>query len=151
MNDVSSVLSVDWRRIDVAADDISGVLTFDKVDKAYRSGKVAGKLRSFRCMYGDEECFYAGSAKSSCLIRIYNKAKERGFKDGLVDGHPWTRCEMQLRDSAAGQLISEWLASGDLQCVFAGHLIEELRFTSKSNDKKNSQRLSVAKWWSGFV
>ena len=140
-----------FRRIDIAADDDSGLLTFSKVDRAFREGRVAGKARNLRCMYGSEECFYAGSVQSSSLIRIYNKALERGYSDGLVDGKPWTRCEMQLRDPAAGQFISEWIQSGDLKSIFCGHLLEQIRFTTKPNNKRNAQRLHTASWWSGFV
>lgn len=142
---------VDFRRIDIAADEFTGLLTFDKCDQYYRAGKVAGKARHFEVTYGDKRNFQAGSKNSICLIRIYDKALERGYKDSLIDGHPWTRCEMQLRDPYAGQLIIEWLGSGDLASVFSGHVLEQLRFTTKKNDKKNAQRLKTAKWWSDFL
>lgn len=53
--------------------------------------------------YGSEgECIYFGSPKSNTRIRIYNKAAERGYKEG--EKH-WIRVELQLRDvNASGAL-----------------------------------------------
>lgn len=141
---------VSFRRIDIAADDTEGILTFDKVEKAFRLNKVSGKLRTYKCITGAEKCFYAGSNKSSCLIRIYDKALERGYSEDDL-GHPWTRCEMQLRDPYCGQFIFEWLSAGDLASIYSGHVLEQLRFTTKPNVDKNAQRLKTAPWWSGFL
>ena len=42
-----------------------------------------------------------GSPKSKILVRIYDKAAERGF----TDGRHWVRVELQLRDKRAGEFL----------------------------------------------
>lgn len=140
----------DFRRVDIAVDTFDDLIAVRKCCKYFESGKIAGSCRTFKYTLGSEEIFYAGSTQSQCLVRIYNKALERGFKDGLVDGHPWFRCEMQLRDDNCKQFISEIINAGAVPKIYAGHLLEFLRFTTKPNDKKNSQRLEVVKWWRVF-
>ena len=144
------VAPLSWRRIDIACDDRSGNFDIRTLVKYYESHKIAGKARTFRYTLGAEESFYAGSPQSDHFLRIYNKLLERGFKSG--DQDPWIRVEWQLRDDYAAQLISSWVSSGgNLSRIFCGYTHEFLRFLTKPNDGKNSQRLKTAPWWLDFL
>lgn len=143
-------ISVDFRRLDIACDDFTDNLDIYKLARYYEKNKIAGACHTFRYVLGSERCFYAGSSKSNCLLRIYDKALERGYSvDDL--GHPWFRCEIQLRKENCKQFISEWVSSYDLQKVYCGHVLDWVRFLSKPNDKTNSQRIETASFWRKFL
>lgn len=140
----------DFRRIDIAADDRSGAFDVYTCIKYYAAGKFAGAVRRVVGHIFDEQIFYAGSPRSDALVRIYNKALERGYSEADL-GSKWLRVEMQLRHGNAQQLINEWLGSDNLQKYFCGHLLYLCRFLAKPNDKKNSQRINTAGFWKDFI
>lgn len=95
-------------RLDVAFDDHSGILDIwqlfrdtDKVDEdaeqqfvsKFRKSKVEKEFDDGR----PGITVYHGSKKSAILIRIYDKAAERG----LPKEQHWVRVELQLRDERA--------------------------------------------------
>lgn len=150
MIEICNGADIDFRRIDIAVDEYEGVLNVRRCAKYYEDRKIAGACRTYKYTLGSEEIFYAGSTQSTALLRIYNKALERGYDDGLVDGHPWVRAEFQLRDRAAAQVICEWLQSHDLMSVYRGHVLEHVRFLSQVNNG-HSDRLSLCSWWKKFT
>lgn len=139
-----------FRRIDIACDIDDDLVTPEKCIKYYAKHQFAGLARHVEGYIFDRNEFQVGSVKSNVLVRIYDKALERGYKDSLIDGHRWTRVEMQLRAAASQQFIFEFLQGKDLFKYFSGHLMSFCRFTTKPNDKKNSQRLPTAPWWLKF-
>lgn len=143
-------LKADFRRIDIAVDDYTDLIHPLKLIDYYKKGKYAGSLRKCFGYVFDKEEFQAGPPGAHFLVRVYNKALEKGYKDGLCDGKPWIRCEMQLRDKKATQFIAEWISSEDLNKIYCGHLLEGVRFLTKPNNKENSQRIPVAPFWKKF-
>lgn len=142
-------LNVDFRRIDIAVDDYTDLINPNKLIKYYAAGKYAGSLRSCEGHIFKREEFQAGADGGHFIVRVYNKALERGYSEEEL-GHPWVRCEMQLRDKKATQFIDEWISSGDLCKIYCGHLLEGIRFLTKPNDLKNSQRIPIAPFWKKF-
>ena len=65
-----------------------------------------------------------GSPKSKVLVRIYDKAAERG----LADGRHWVRVELQLRDKRAEEFLKIPMCIGK---AFAGVLLNYLLFQMK--------------------
>lgn len=143
-------LNVDFRRLDIACDDYTDNLDVYKLARYYEKNMIAGACRTFRYILGSEHVFYAGSSKSDCLLRIYNKALERGYSFEDL-GHPWYRCEIQTRKDNCKQFISEWIRFDSLQKVFCGHVLDWVRFLNKPNDKSNSQRIATAAFWRRFL
>ena len=143
----------DFRRVDIAYDDKeTNLVTVRKCVQYYEKCKIAGDCRTFQYTLGThEECFYAGSVKSKTLLRIYDKKMERGYAPDDLEGKPWLRCELQLRDCNAVQLIDKWIESEDLGSVFCGYVMQFVRFLVAPNDGKNSQRIPVVGWWKKFL
>lgn len=158
----TSEFEVSWRRIDIAIDDFTDTLRSDRMARYWEKGKFAGACRSVpdhRRLKTEEIIF--GSTKSEYLIRVYNKGLERGFRPGediIIDYtcevvQHWWRLEQQIRAYKADQFIQKWLSAGSdaLTQIACGYVREFIRFLSKFNDKKNSQRIPEASWWVRFL
>lgn len=163
LSQLSSNFDVSFRRIDIALDDYTDLLNTHKLwFRYYKKNNFAGACRSVpKYIEGREEEILFGSFKSEYMIRIYNKGLERGYKPGekilvsetgeLVDY--WWRLEQQIRAEHAEQFIQQWLSAGSeaLSEIACGHILEFIRFLTKPNDKKNSQRIPVCDWWLDFL
>lgn len=163
IRDLVNTYDVDIRRIDVAIDDYTDTLNTKKLYFGYYCrGKFAGSCRSvpdFRDGRTEELIF--GSTQSNYLIRIYNKALERGYKPGeeIIDTNTgqivpyWWRLEQQMRGAKAQQfaLLFHLNDVDKLLEISLGYVHEFIRFLTKANDKKNSQRIPVCSWWLKFL
>lgn len=162
ISQLNSNFDVSFRRIDIAIDDYTGTLRTERMARYWEQRKFAGACRSVPLQYRfrSEEMIF-GSTKSDYLIRVYNKGLERGFKAGqdiLIETtgeivKKWWRLEQQIRGYKAEQFIYKWLSSGSeaLSEISCGYILEFIRFLTKPNDKKNSQRIPVASWWLDFL
>ena len=154
LKDLMNFRDVSFRRIDIACDIYSDLINVRKLNRYLNDRRVAGACKISK-MHADigftKEIFYAGSEKSVFLLRVYNKAFERGYIDGLYNGKPWYRAEIQLRDRGAFQFICEWCQCGDLAKIYSGHLLNQVRFLKYRNDFKNSQRIPTASFWKQFL
>lgn len=134
-------------RLDLAYDDHTGILDklrlkADTDDHYYRS-----KFRSWEIRYGSKGfSIYHGSKQSRVMIRIYDKAAERG----LISGTHWLRVEMQMRDDNAAGAIRAYLSHQDLGRVFGGLLCTYLVYTEESNDS-NVSRWRTASYWEHLI
>lgn len=134
-------------RLDLAFDDHTYVLDklrlkIDTDEHNYRS-----KFRTWEIRYGNKGfSIYHGSKQSKALIRIYDKAAERG----LLDGTHWIRVEVQLRDENAVGAINEYLQSGHLGITFSGFLATYLVYLEESDDT-NISRWPIADYWSQLI
>ena len=147
-------------RIDIAVDSFDETLNLQRIEKYVSSHKILSKcpMSSIRLVKFGEECFYCGSKNSQSLLRIYNKKLERGY-DREDDSIPyWYRCEFQLRDSHAQQIILEWSnficgkSTVDIGHIFAGHVLQHVKFLTKPNKHDGCQhRIPVASWWRNFL
>jgi len=144
-------IDVSFRRIDIACDVYDNSINIKRCLKYYESNKFASKSSRVVGYCFSQEEFLVGAPSSNMLVRIYNKALERGYSDGLKDGKPWVRCEMQLRDEYASQFVQEYLLSLDIGLVYKLHLSGFMRFLVSANDKRNSQRIPSAPWWDRYI
>lgn len=147
------ILSMDWHitRLDVAFDDHTGVLDISKVFDDTKNGAYISRLRCFKLelsgksdtdVLGQSVTF--GSRASNILIRIYDKAAERGYSD-----RHWVRVELQLRDDRAYQFL-DVVQSLNIGETFAGVILNYLRFVQPADDS-NKSRWEMADYWADLV
>lgn len=141
-------------RIDIACDEMQGVFNIKLLENSIEKNKYLSRCpkTSIRLMKFGEECLYVGSTQSLALLRIYNKKLERGYDPGDQEVPHWWRCEYQLRDDHAQQIVIEWAESNDIGKIYAGHLMNHIRFLTKPNLRDGTQhRINTAPWWKAFL
>lgn len=134
-------------RLDIAYDDHTGILDKLRLKLDTDDGNYRSKFRKWEIRYGN--CgfsIYHGSKQSQVMIRIYDKAAERG----LLNGTHWIRVEMQLRDENATGAIKAYLEHQILGKVFSGILVTYLVYCEESNDS-NKSRWPVADYWEDLI
>ena len=142
----SVILGGDYNisRLDVAADDHTGLLDIDVLRDDTDDHHYVSKARCWEVQYGSEgTTIYHGSKKSDMLIRIYDKAAEEG-----VEGH-WVRVELQMRDNIATGFLSG-MAGDSLGEHFSGVLCNYLRYVVPQEDL-NMSRWPMADYWQNFL
>ena len=141
-------------RIDIAGDEFEGIFNCKTLERYIAQNKYVSRCpaKSIRLTKFGEECLYIGSTQSLTLMRIYNKKLERGYDPGDQDIPHWWRCELQLRDDHAEQLVLEWADNNNIGHIFTGHCLYHIKFTSKENKKDGCQsRLNIAHFWDKFL
>ena len=134
-------------RLDLAFDDHIGILDklrlkIDTDEHYYRS-----RFRSWEIRYGSSGfSIYHGSKQSLVMIRIYDKAAERG----ILDGTHWIRVELQLRNENASGAIKAYLQHQILGKVYSGILATYLVYCEESNDS-NKSRWAIADYWQALI
>lgn len=141
-------------RLDVAYDDHAGILDMDTLLFDYyvkKSFVSKANYHQVDISWNDSDCvsdgctLYCGSFKSPFMVRIYDKAAERGF----TDGDHWIRVELQMRDERASDFLFK--LSGDLGEKFSGVLLNSLRFVEPSAGDSNRWRWPVKRYWADLV
>lgn len=85
-------------RLDVAYDDHEGLLDIEEICTDTNNQEYVSRFRGWQVIHSDGgSSVMLGSRSSEILIRIYDKAAERGF----TDGQHWVRVELQLRRERA--------------------------------------------------
>lgn len=149
----SSVISFDCNvtRLDLAFDDHTRILDIVQCEQDLRSGEYVSKAKKVSVEWSLDQTtniqgrsLYIGSPASNCMIRIYDKAAERG----ILNEH-WIRVEIQLRhECAMGYVVNCGnLPSGS---SFAGVLLNYLRFVDPGEDT-NRWRWPMKKYWCDLV
>lgn len=134
-------------RLDLAYDDHTGVLDklrlkVDTDEHTYRS-----KFRTWEIRYGSKGfTIYHGSKQSNGMIRIYDKAAERG----LLDGTHWIRVEIQLRDDNAFGSARAYVEKQDIGGIYGGFLATYLVYLEESSDS-NKSRWETADYWRDLI
>lgn len=130
-------------RIDAAYDDHTGILDIEQLRSDVDSGYYVCRSKQWEVQYGSEgTTLYFGSEKSDIMLRIYDKAAERG-----LDGQHWIRVELQLRRKRAEHFALHVFKSDyDTGKVFSGVLVGYLAFKEPDGDS-NKSRWPVAKYW----
>lgn len=142
---------IHFSRIDIACDDYTDRLKVDRLVRYYELGKYTSRCKDWTQGRLSEDWLYIGSPKSDIRLRIYNKKLERGFNEVDLEGKPWYRAELQLRDDKATAFIIKWVQLEDIGKTFMGVLNNYVRFLTKPNDKKNAQRIPSAGFWKSFT
>ena len=135
-------------RLDVAFDDHTGILDLKQLWKDTQEEQFVSKTRKHTVekswITGEDAAItiYHGSKKSDVLLRIYDKAKERG-----VDHH-WIRVEFQFRDDRASAFIRQ---SADVGTVFSGVLHNYIRYVDEDPADSNRWRWPMKQYWEQLI
>lgn len=135
-------------RIDIALDEREGYLSIKRLESYIANNKYSTRCGVPEVTKYRKEIVRFGSSQSDIQLRMYNKKLERGYEPDDLDGKPWWRSELQLRDDRATSFIDSWLSSGDLGITYSGVLREFVRFLQKPNRSDGNQhRIPEACWW----
>jgi len=136
-------------RIDLAYDDHVGLLDIHKIEDDARDRNLTCKARTVRGIWSDNWdddiqglTIEVGSRKSDVLIRIYDKAAERGFDHSKH----WIRVELQLRAERALAGAMEILKEKHVGRTAAGILRNYCVFRVPTADS-NKCRWPIAPYW----
>lgn len=133
-------------RLDVAFDDHKGLLPMETILEDSRNDAFVSKSRKGKETLGigtakGEDSVLFGTRNSLILLRIYNKARERGF----MDGRHWIRVELQLKDERALGFLRQTEPIGER---FAGVLANYLRFIDEPTGfDTNRWRWPMKPYW----
>ena len=130
-------------RLDVAYDDHSGILNIREIASDTQAGMYISRSDYWETVLSSKgTTVQIGSPQSKVLIRIYDKAAERG----KTDEH-WIRVELQLRDDRAVQFTKIPLPIGQ---AFSGVLLNYLRYVEPGDDS-NKWRWPMTGYWFNLV
>lgn len=140
---ISDPFTYNISRLDAAYDDHTGILDIEQLRSDVDSRYYVCRSTQWEVQYGSEgTTIYFGSEKSDIMLRIYDKAAERG----LDDTH-WIRVELQLRrDRAKHFALNVFKHDFDIGKVFSGVLVGYLAFKTPDGDS-NRSRWPVADYW----
>ena len=132
-------------RLDVAFDDHTGILDIERIADDTQAQRFVSRMKYWEVVRssGGTSC-QIGSPKSKVLVRIYDKAAERGF----TDGRHWVRVELQLRDKRAEEFLKLPMRIGE---AFAGVLLNYLRFVEPDESDSNKSRWQMTDYWAALV
>ena len=132
-------------RFDVAYDDHTGILKIDDVYEDVVNVHFVSPFRFWQAIKSSVgTSVILGSPRSRTLVRIYDKAAERGF----TDGRHWVRVELQMRDSRACEFIKLPLPLGE---AFAGVLLNYVRFVKPDDSDSNKSRWAMTEYWANLI
>ena len=142
-----------FARLDLAYDDHTGVLNIKRMrnDLEERSYIFRGKRTGLEWSDDIQEniqglTLYIGSKTSPVLIRIYDKAAERGFDHSLH----WIRVELRLRDERALVAVAKIQQLEEVGKVFTGILYNYFSFRLPSDDT-NKSRWPITAYWQELI
>ena len=136
-------------RLDLAYDDHTGILDIYRIESDARDRNLVCKARKVRSTWSDDWdediqglTVEIGSRKSDVLVRIYDKAAERGFDHSKH----WIRVELQLRKARALAAVMQILNFDSVGKVASGILRNYCTFRSPSSDS-NRCRWPLTPYW----
>ncbi|MCM1298375.1 MAG: replication initiation factor domain-containing protein [[Eubacterium] siraeum] len=148
------------KRLDIAYDDVDqsggdGLLDLKKIAyytlhqrfvTKWNGGQVLDK---FSVNGNNEPMTHAltvqfGSRQSAIMLRIYDKAQERG---GLE--YHWVRSEIVFKEERAKNFIEELLKGKSIGELYAGVLRNYLRFIKSDHTRR--ERCTIVTWWKNFL
>lgn len=132
-------------RLDVAYDDHTGILDINRVAQDTESQHYISRMNWWEVTRSCKGIsVQIGSPRSKVLVRIYDKAAERGFGDG----RHWVRVELQLRDGRAEEFSKIPMDVGE---AFAGVLLNYLRYVEPDEDDSNKSRWQTTGYWYDLI
>lgn len=143
-------------RLDIAYDDHTGVLPIDTIAQDTLAHRWVSDFYNAQVLYDIDRrkskdwrgisCYY-GSMSSEALVRIYDKAKERGFDD-----RHWIRVELQLRRDRALSFARQ-IQNVPIGTLFRGVLHKYLRFVHQDDDSddSNMRRWPTTAYWATLL
>lgn len=139
-------------RIDLAYDDHYGLIEMWRIYNDVHDRNYISKAKKTRTIWSDDRVddiqgctVEIGSRSSPVLIRIYDKAAERGFKD-----RHWIRVEVQLREQRAHMAFDKLRTEQDVGSLASGILRNYFSIISPGSDS-NRSRAVIAPYWSRIL
>ena len=136
-------------RLDLAYDDHSGLLNIWRMRRDVEDRNYLSKSKKSMIIWSDDQEFdiqgltlEIGSKSSPVLIRIYDKAAERGFSK---EKH-WIRVELQLRQDRAHEAMKQLFQRESIGYVASGILRNYCTFVTPTQDT-NRARWPIAEYW----
>lgn len=138
-------------RLDVAFDDHTGILDirqlFRDTDDQDGGQQFVSKFRKSKIEKSFQDgrsgiSIYHGSEQSEIMIRIYDKAAERG----LPEEQHWVRVELQLRRDRAAQFAFASV-SEPIGTLFRGVLVNYVRYVDDPGTDSNRWRWPMKPYW----
>lgn len=136
-------------RLDLAYDDHTGVLDIHRIRYDVEDRNYVSRARETCVIWSDNQddniqglTIEIGSKKSLVLIRIYDKAAERGFDHS----RHWVRCEVQLRKDRAMAAVAQLIQNQHIGKTAAGIVRNYCTFRTPSSDT-NKSRWPIADYW----
>ncbi|CAG0964697.1 hypothetical protein ANRL3_01111 [Anaerolineae bacterium] len=143
-------------RIDLAADDLKGILNLDVIETSLRAHHYVSrwdkwdKHESFDKVGSLGVTYYLGSRSSAVKIRIYDKAAERRAAGEDFKGL-WIRVEIELHKKRAHATGEHIVAHPNNWSVWAAGIIKGyVDFKLASADSNKSRWLTTG-WWDEFL
>ena len=162
-------------RMDYAMDDIrfkgdKPLLTMRKVLQCKNRHEICKKARTIDVVNGDDigtrertkfingeevkgTTVYVGARQSDYVIRFYDKlAEQKQQRKEIPEGcTSWTRCELELKGSAAMSALNAFLdySPEEYAEYMRGVLNDHCRFISRTSS--NVSRCPVKRWWREFL
>ena len=138
-------------RLDLAYDDHTGLLDIYKIAHDVLERNFTGRVRKTAINWSDDLnedvqglCIYIGSKSSPVLIRIYDKAAERGFDD---EERHWVRVELQLRQDRSMAAMAAIIQTQHVGRAATGILRNYVQFRKPSGVDTNKSRWPIAEYW----
>lgn len=149
-------------RIDIAYDDLIGLIPMSRIYKWIRNRQVKTRLKDARPQFkidlktgvrGEGFTWYMGQRANSLFIRFYDKASmQRELKIKLDDEvHTCNRMEFELKDKLANQLFTDYLHKPDFD--FREFFQDKVCFKSRKMEigEKHKERIPDHPAWSEFM
>ena len=134
-------------RLDIAFDDLTRIFDINTICEYTRLEYFTSRIKKYQAIYSNGgNSVQFGSRMSNVLIRIYDKAAERGYDNTKFH---WVRCELQLKDENALGFSNKAKDIG-LQNAYLGVLKNYLLFREPCDDS-NKRRWEVCEFWSKFL
>lgn len=146
-------------RLDVAYDDHTGVLDFPRLvtdTQELESGLPVNYITRYcsRDVHwshkdGDERPAWSvehGRKSSESMVRIYDKAAERGF----FDRH-WVRVELQLRRQLALNFAQQLYYGSPIGDLWRGVIYNNLRYVDDFGTDSNRWRWPMKSYWADLL
>jgi phage replication initiation protein len=141
---------VHFTRIDIAFDDHDKILDMKRLFADTMAENFISRFGSYVYHGGSKGMSVEHGRKGSrTMIRIYDKAAERG----LDDGSHWIRVELQLRDERAEAFAQKIAANGSkaIGDVFLGVVYNYLRYVVPDESDSNRRRWPTVDYWERFI
>ena len=143
----SDPTNIHLTRLDVAFDDLTGLFDINKICDYTRLEYFTARIQKYQAIYSNSgNSVQFGSRMSNTLIRIYDKAAERGYDNTQFH---WIRCELQLKDCNALGFADKARDVG-IQETYLGVLKNYLMFREPGADT-NKRRWSICEFWDSFL
>ena len=143
-------------RLDLAFDDHSGILDMPTlmadtmaIGDDRKPLCFVSRFRKREVVWSHEDDLYPavsvqhGRKSSDTMIRIYDKAMERGY----LDGRHWIRLELQLRDDRAFQAVERLFSGEAVGPLMLGVVYNYLRYVDDPGSDSNRWRWPLTSYW----